>query len=79
VTIFLLIAVLIFGEEINGARRWLTIGPIDIQPAEFAKIVLIIYLSGWLSKTDYVYKNIKSALKEVLIKNLVSFLLFLES
>jgi len=39
ITIVLLLAVLIFGEEINGARRWLSMGPVDIQPAEFAKIV----------------------------------------
>jgi cell division protein FtsW len=73
ITIGLLIAVLIFGEEINGARRWLSIGPIDIQPAEFAKIVLIMYLSSWLSKKDYVYKNIKTAIQEGFLKELFSF------
>lgn len=77
ITIGLLIAVLIFGVEINGAKRWLTIGPIDIQPAEFAKIVLIMYLSSWLSKKDYVYKNIKSAIEEGFLKELFSFLIIL--
>jgi cell division protein FtsW len=77
ITIGLLIAVLIFGVEINGARRWLSIGPIDIQPAEFAKIVLIMYLSSWLSKKDYIYKNIKTAIKEGFLKELSSFIAIL--
>ncbi len=74
ITIGLLVAVLIFGEEINGARRWLSIGPIDIQPAEFAKIVLIIYLSSWLSKKNYIYKNMKAAIEEGFLKELARFL-----
>jgi cell division protein FtsW len=77
ITIALLVAVLIFGEEINGARRWLSIGPVEIQPAEFAKIVLIIYLSSWLSKADRSYKNIKSAVKKGFANNLVKFLIIL--
>ena len=77
IIIILLIAVLIFGEEINGARRWLSIGPVDIQPAEFVKIVLIIYLSGWLSKTDSTYKNVKSAVKRSFKNNLIKFLMIL--
>ena len=77
IAIGLLVAVLLFGEEINGARRWLSIGPIDIQPAEFVKIMLIMYLSSWLSKKDYVYKDVKSAIEEGFLKELGSFLLIL--
>lgn len=47
-----LVAVLIpsVGVESNGARRWLPAGPFPpIQPSEFAKLALIIYLSAWLS------------------------------
>lgn len=77
VTIGLLVAVLIFGEEINGARRWLSIGPIEIQPAEFAKIILIIYLSSWLSKREYTYKDISSAIQGGFLKNLGGFVAIL--
>jgi cell division protein FtsW len=73
VIILLLVAVLIFGEARNGAKRWLTIGPVDIQPAEFAKVVLIIYLSSWLSKREYTYKNFKTAIQEGFLKNFISF------
>lgn len=74
ITVALLIAVLIFGIEINGARRWLSIGPIDIQPAEFAKIVLIMYLSSWLSKKDYIYENVKKAFKKGFLRELITFM-----
>ncbi len=76
-TIILLIGVLIMGTARNGAKRWLDIGPVDIQPAEFAKIILIIYLSSWLSKREYIYKSIKTAVQEGFLKNLFGFLAIL--
>lgn len=44
ITIILLIAVL-FTEPINGATSWFNIGPFSFQPAEFAKITVIMFLS----------------------------------
>ena len=38
------------GHRVGGARRWLRIGPVSIQPAEFAKLALIIYISYSLAK-----------------------------
>jgi rod shape determining protein RodA len=38
----LLVAVLVFGEEINGAKRWLEFGPARVQPSELAKVALIL-------------------------------------
>lgn len=34
------------GAELNGAHRWIKLGPIMVQPAEFAKVAAIIYLGG---------------------------------
>ncbi|MCG6919336.1 MAG: putative lipid II flippase FtsW [Deltaproteobacteria bacterium] len=38
------------GHRVGGARRWLRFGPISIQPAEFAKLALIIYISYSVAK-----------------------------
>jgi cell division protein FtsW len=38
------------GLAVNGARRWLRIGPVQIQPSELAKWAVVIYLAYWLSR-----------------------------
>jgi cell division protein FtsW len=44
-----LIAVL-FGREINGASRWLNVGPLGIQPSELAKILVIMFVAALLER-----------------------------
>ena len=44
----MLCAVLVIGTSVNGARRWLSIGPIRIQVAEIAKFIFIVYMAGYL-------------------------------
>ena len=44
-----LVAVLVIGVEINGAKRWLPLGPASFQPAEFAKLVSIMLISAYLA------------------------------
>ena len=45
----LLAAVLLFGHGAQGAQRWVGYGPIKIQPSEFAKLALVLYLARVLS------------------------------
>ena len=40
----------VIGATINGAALWLRVGPLSLQPAEFAKVVLIIGFAGYLAK-----------------------------
>lgn len=49
-----LVLVLVFGESVYGARRWLQLGPLVFQPSEFAKISLIILLSKLFSNRKQV-------------------------
>lgn len=46
----MLIGVLIFGTEVNNARSWIRIGSFSIQPAEVAKLAIILYLAAVYSK-----------------------------
>jgi peptidoglycan glycosyltransferase len=46
--LLLLPLVPIVGQEINGARIWVGLGPVNFQPGEFAKIALAIFFAGYL-------------------------------
>jgi cell division protein FtsW len=53
ITLGLLAAVLVpgIGAEINGSRRWIIIPGIgSVQPAEFAKLAVVLYLAHWLDR-----------------------------
>lgn len=50
--LLLLLAVRLAGREALGAQRWLQIGPIDLQPSEFAKVLLIVTLASQLSRQE---------------------------
>ncbi|MBE3577712.1 MAG: putative lipid II flippase FtsW [Limnochordales bacterium] len=50
VTVALLVAVLFVGREVAGARRWIPLGPINLQPSELAKLGLILFLAAWLDR-----------------------------
>jgi cell division protein FtsW len=47
-SLFLLVAVLVIGTSVNGARRWLIVGPVSIQPSELAKLALAIWIAAFL-------------------------------
>ncbi len=44
-------AVLFVGQEINGSRRWLNLGPLSFQPSEFSKVAVILFLTWQIEKS----------------------------
>ncbi|HEX5579546.1 MAG TPA: FtsW/RodA/SpoVE family cell cycle protein [Candidatus Limnocylindria bacterium] len=48
--IALLIFTFLFGTEVNGARLWIYVGPIGFQPTELIKIVLVLFIAGYLAE-----------------------------
>ncbi|MGG7143375.1 stage V sporulation protein E [Clostridium nigeriense] len=45
ITLAFLVLVLLIGSDINGAVRWIRIGPLSFQPSELAKYVVVLYLA----------------------------------
>jgi cell division protein FtsW len=67
---FIIVATLIivlFREPLNGARSWLQIGPFGIQPSEFAKLGVILYLAALISKKGDKIRDFKRGLLPVMI------------
>ncbi len=50
ISIVLLIAVLLWGRDLNGGKRWLVIAGISIQPSELAKFGLMIFMCSYMSR-----------------------------
>jgi cell division protein FtsW len=49
-SIGLLLAVLAIGASVNGARRWLQVGPVVFQPSELAKLGLVVFAAAYLAR-----------------------------
>ncbi|AXI08964.1 putative lipid II flippase FtsW [Oceanobacillus zhaokaii] len=77
--ILLLLAVLIFGAVVNNAKSWFRIGPFSLQPAEFAKIALIMYLASVYSKKQSYLDNFsKGVLPPLIMTGIVLALVVLQ-
>ena len=53
--IVMLVAVLLLGLSVNGSQSWLSIGPVEVQPSEFAKPLAIVVLAGYVADNSFAY------------------------
>ena len=66
-------------HKINGSYRWLSLGPLSVQPGEFAKIATVIAMSVWLSRIGWrVRLFMKGTLFPILGLGVLLGLLYLE-
>ncbi|MDE7422257.1 MAG: FtsW/RodA/SpoVE family cell cycle protein [Lachnospiraceae bacterium] len=56
--LILLLVVLFFGKAKYGAKNWLYIGPLSIQPSEFVKVIFVFAFASILSQTKFTLKNV---------------------
>lgn len=73
VSIFLLIITRFIGRTVNGARRWIYIGPISFQPAEIAKVAIILFLPSVIVKMGNKMKGVRAPLTILLFGGVASF------
>jgi len=75
----LLVAVLFIGRSVNGAKRWIALGPISIQVSEFIKLFVIAYIAGYLvRRSDELQTQIKGFIRPLIVLGVVTFLLLLQ-
>ncbi|WP_299802271.1 cell division protein FtsW [uncultured Shewanella sp.] len=75
----MLVAVLIVGTTVNGATRWLSIGPIRIQVAEIAKFAFAIYMAGYLVRRHQeIRENAKGFYKPIGVFAVYAFLILMQ-
>ncbi|MBV8639169.1 MAG: FtsW/RodA/SpoVE family cell cycle protein [Candidatus Eremiobacteraeota bacterium] len=56
-SLLLFVLLLVFGQEVNGARLWIPIGPIQVEPIEFIKLFIVFFLAAYLAETADVIAN----------------------
>lgn len=75
----LLIAVLLLGHRVNGSVRWLSLGPINIQASEPAKLFYFCYLASYLVRRhDEVRENFKGFFKPLIVFTIFAVLLVMQ-
>jgi rod shape determining protein RodA len=74
-----LIAVLIFGKEVNGATSWFQIGSFRVQPSEFAKIATALAIARYLSTFNIKINTVKSYFRLAGIILFPALLIFLQN
>ncbi|WP_076537977.1 cell division protein FtsW [Shewanella sp. UCD-KL21] len=74
--LLMLVAVLIVGTTVNGATRWLSVGPVRIQVAEIAKFVFIVYMAGYLVRRHgELRENSRGFIKPIIVFTLFALLI----
>lgn len=72
-----LLLVVLFGPEQRGARRWLDLGPISIQPSELAKLVLVPYLAYLIARGREGDRQVRLLLPAGAVTALLAWLVYL--
>jgi len=67
-----------FGGALFGSSRWFTVGPILIQPSEFAKITIILIMANFFSQNIEQIKNLRIVIQSLLVTFSIVIWIFLQ-
>ncbi len=59
------------GREVNGARRWIALGPVGLQPSEFMKLFAVVYAADYTVRKSALMQSFKRGLLPMLAVMLV--------
>lgn len=62
IIIFILIATIFLAEDVKGSRSWLTLGPLTVQPAEFAKFATALALATFMNSYNFKLFSLRNSL-----------------
>jgi len=79
ITILLLVAVLLFGKEVNGARAWFEFGNVALQPAELGKFATNLAIAKCISQFDFKIQKLRSYLMLGAIIGLPAILIIMQN
>ncbi len=78
VAVTLLVFVPYIGVELRGAKRWIDIGPVSFQPAEFLKLGVILYLASLLARNKKQFESFRGLLPFILVLSISGAILLSE-
>ena len=76
IAILTLIALLLFAQEINGAKSWFLLGPVALQPVEFVKIILIVVLARYFASRHIHIHHVRHVLVSLALVGILFLLVF---
>ena len=74
--ILMLLAVMFFGFVAGGAQSWIDVGPVQVQPSEFAKIFMVVVLAGYM--IEHPINQNKNFLKTLGLISVPTLLVFIQ-
>jgi len=54
IVVISLLCVFVIGREVSGARRWIVLGPVSMQPSELAKVLVVVWMAYWAEKKRHI-------------------------
>ncbi len=80
-SLVLLVLVLIpgIGREVNGAHRWISLGPVNFQPSELMKVAMLLYAADYaVRKQDHMHSMLRGFIPMACVMILIAMLLLME-
>ncbi len=76
--VFSLVAILFIGQTVYGSTRWIDLGPVQVQPSEFAKLATIFALARFISDRGGDARELRTLVLSLAIVAPVAFLVLVE-